>query len=379
MPRQPSECRVSWKQVAAFRLRRHYLTDNLSPGLVELCSGVCGIQAQILSAACLSCCVRNRALTPQDIHDALWRQRSLIRTSAMRQTLHLLTASDFSVYIHALKARRLGAIERGAFGLGVAPADLRRMNEMAVDALKSGPLTQRELNEHLRRGAGRKLRAWMDAFWSPLRYAVVAGLICYGPDRGREPTCLRVDQWLPKPKEMDEIRARDILLERFLRAYAPATLHDFAHWSGLSMKESRQTWDARARRLTPVSVDGHSAFVLSDDLDSLRESEMDSPNIRLLPYFDVYLLAHAIKDHLIDPRYYKRVYRNQAWISPVVLLNGRIAGVWSFARTGKETLFRAELFEKLPKALRERMEEEGARLAELSKNNLAANDANQRE
>src|SRR5216684_2835147 len=367
MPKQPSECRVSWKQVAAFRLRRHYLTDDTSPGLVELCGGVCGIQAQILSAACLSCCVRNRALTPQAIHDALWRRRSLVRTSAMRQTLHLLPASDFSVYIHALKARRLSAIERGASVFGVAPADLRGMNEMAVAALEAGPLTQRELNERLRRGARKrkKMRAWMDAFWSPLRYAVIAGLICYGPDRGREPTCLRVDQWLPKAEEVDETRARAILLERFLRAYAPATLRDFAHWSGLSMKEARQTWDSRAGRLAPVSVDGHSAFVLTDDLEILQNSVMDNPNIRLLPYFDVYLLAHAGKDHLIDPRYYKRVYRNQAWISPVVLVDGRIAGVWSFTRAGKKTVFKAELFGKLSKALRERMEKEGERLAGL--------------
>jgi hypothetical protein len=365
MPKQPSECRVSWKQVAAFRLRRHYLTDDTSPGLVELCGGVCGIQAQIMSAACFSCCVRNPELTPQDVHNALWRRRSLVKTSAMRQTLHLLPASDFSVYIHALKAGRLAAIQRGASRFGVTASDLRRINETAVAALEAGPLTQRALNEQLRRGAGKKMRAWMDAFFSPLRYAVVEGLICYGPDRGREPTYLRVDQWLPKAREMDEARARTILLGRFLRAYAPATPHDFAHWSGLSMKEAKQTWDLSARKLSPVSVDGHSAFVLGDDLEFLQEKVMDGPNIRLLPYFDVYLLAHAGKDHLIDPRYYKRVYRNQAWISPVVLLDGRIAGVWSFARTGKKTVFKAELFEKLSKALRENMEEEGARLAGL--------------
>jgi len=129
------------------------------------------------------------------------------------------------------------------------------------------------------------------------------------------------------------------------------------------MKEARQTWDSRAGRLAPVSVDGHSAFVRTGDLEILQNSIMEGPHIRLLPYFDVYLLAHAGKDHLVDPRHYKRVYRNQAWISPVVLVDGRIAGVWSFTRTGKKTVFKAELFGKLPKSLRESMEEEGERLA----------------
>src|SRR5260221_3812940 len=129
MPKQPSECRVSWKQVAAFRLRRHYLTDDTSPGLVELCGGVCGIQAQILSAACLSCCVRNRALTPQTVHDALWRPSSRVRTSAMRPNHHLLPTSDFFLDIHVLKARRLYAIERAASRTIDASADLHGMHE----------------------------------------------------------------------------------------------------------------------------------------------------------------------------------------------------------------------------------------------------------
>jgi hypothetical protein len=54
--------------------------------------------------------------------------------------------------------------------------------------------------------------------------------------------------------------------------------------------------------------------------------------VRLLPAFDAFLLAHATKDHIVDPRFYKRVYRNQGWISPVVLVGGRIAAVWSIQR-----------------------------------------------
>src|SRR5204862_951716 len=48
----------------------------------------------------------------------------------------------------------------------------------------------------------------------------------------------------------------------------------------------------------------------------------------LLPAFDTFLLAHSTKDHLVEPRFYKRVYRNQGWLSPVVLVNGRIVAVW---------------------------------------------------
>ena len=56
---------------------------------------------------------------------------------------------------------------------------------------------------------------------------------------------------------------------------------------------------------------------------------LETNSVHLLPYFDVYLLAHGFKEHFLKPQFYKRVYRNQGSISPVVLINGEIAGVWS--------------------------------------------------
>lgn len=82
------------------------------------------------------------------------------------------------------------------------------------------------------------------------------------------------------------------------------------------------------------------------------------PVLRLLPGFDPYLLAHAEKDHLVDGVFYKRVYRNQGWISPVVLMNGRIIGIWSAARRGKGSAFEVELFQKASKTTRAKIEEE---------------------
>ena len=77
-------------------------------------------------------------------------------------------------------------------------------------------------------------------------------------------------------------------------------------------------------------------------------------------YFDPYLLGHAEKDHLVDGPYYKRVYRNQGWISPVVLWNGKAIGTWSSARRGKRLSLQIEPFEKFSRMMRARIEEEAA-------------------
>jgi hypothetical protein len=87
------------------------------------------------------------------------------------------------------------------------------------------------------------------------------------------------------------------------------------------------------------------------------------PCIRLLPIFDTYLLAHRDKNHLLSAQHYKRVYRNQGWISPVVLIDGAIAGVWSHKFQNKNVLVKIDPFRKLSKAERLGIEREAKSLA----------------
>src|SRR6476646_11737424 len=97
-------------QVHAFRLRRHHLLDNTGKDLVTICRDVCGVQAQIMSAAQLQLWARNPAITPAMVNDALWQKRSLVKTLLMRQTLHLVPAEDFPLYIGAQKNTRARAV-----------------------------------------------------------------------------------------------------------------------------------------------------------------------------------------------------------------------------------------------------------------------------
>jgi hypothetical protein len=92
--------------------------------------------------------------------------------------------------------------------------------------------------------------------------------------------------------------------------------------------------------------------------------------IRLLPNFDAYLLAHREKDHLLSAQHYKRVYRNQAWISPVVLINGAIAGVWSHKLQGKKLRVEIEPFAKFSKTERAGIEREAKHLSQFFESTL---------
>jgi hypothetical protein len=357
----------NWPQIAAFRLTRHYLAEPNQANLTTVCQNVCGMQAQLQSAAEMQLWARRHDLTRADIHSALWKSRALVKTSLMRQTLHLIPAIDFSIYISALKRSRVEALRKIMSRFGITPKDAEAMTQSIVEALRAGPMTQPELTAQIIPTVGKKVKKYLDLAWGiqMFRLALVEGFICYGPERDKKATFVRVDQWLPKQRAVDEREAKQILLRRYLRAYGPATLQDFSKWAGMPMPEARAAWQSVEEELVEVNIEDKKSWLLRKDHRQLANSDFDEQILRLLPHFDPYLLGHADKNHLVKNNCYKRVYRNQGWISPVVLLNGRIIGIWSYTRRGKQLSLEVEPFERFPKTIHAGIEEEAASLGDF--------------
>ena len=349
-------------QVSAFRLARHHLANKDRTGLVRVCRDVCGIQAQLMSAAEMALWARDHAILKADIDSALWKKRSIVRTSLMRQTLHLIPSADFFFYITALRKSRLDALMRNMSKFGITMKNIETLNESILSLLRGGPMSQRDMTEALLQQVGTGIRKYVKVAWGIqlFRPALVEGLICCGPQRGKESTYIRVDQWLPKHKNISELEAKRRLLRRYLAAYAPATQQDFSKWSGISMNEVKDAWQSLKEELVEVFVGERKGSLLRHDLGILSRSEFRKPVVRLLPSFDPYLLGHVEKSYFVGDRHYKRVFRNQGWISPVVLLNGNIIGVWSSKCREKESVLEVMPFRNFSRAVRSRIEKEAA-------------------
>ena len=345
---------------AAFRLARHHLSGEERSSLVSVCQDVGGIQAQVMSAAELSLWTRRRETRRADVQAALWQRRELVKTTCMRMTLHLVAARDFPTVIAAMKPSSMASVHRLLARIGASPKHVDTMVRTVMDALADGPKTQQDLLVRAKQKAERGMRVWLKYAWSAMRPAILEGLICYGPPRGAEATFVRVDQWLPRQKSpggIDAAGARAEMAARFLTAFGPATPRDFSKWSGLKSGDAQAAFDALGRDLVRVTVEGAPCRMLRRDLDALADSSLDTTP-RLLPAFDTYLLAHAAKDHLIEPRFYKRVYRNQGWLSPVVLVSGRIVAVWFLEERARSYTIDVRPFGRLDKRMRSGIENE---------------------
>jgi len=354
------------EQITAFRLARHHLSRASRAGIVEVCRDVAGIQAQVMSAAQQALAARVPDFTRARLQDELWEKHRLVRTSAMRQTLHLIPADEFTLYISGLRRSRVAAIRNGMNRFAVSDGEYERLLRDIVRLLDGRSLTLSEIRKGVQAGAGANVRRWMGRFWSIVRPAVVEGLVCYGRENGGDVTYVRVDQWLPKQAPADEWKARKFLLRRYLGAYGPARVQDFSHWMGASMRESKEVWEATANEMTEVRVGGAASGILRRDVKALQGAKLKGPVVRLLPGFDSYLLAHAEKDHMLQPAFYKRVYRASAHIAPVVVVDGRIAGLWTQQTKGKRLHVSVEPFAGLAKPVRELIALDAQRVAALS-------------
>jgi len=326
-----------------------------------------------MSAARMSLWARMHRLTRAEIDAALYRHRTLVKTNCMRSTLHFLETGDYPYYVAALRKSRLRLALAVMARYGVTEKESDAGRVVALDALAAGPMTRRDIKERVlnRVKVSKKARFWFqNSWWGAVHQSIVEGEVCYGQERGRDIALIRVDQWLPKFQKIPEEEAQKFILHRYLSVYAPATLRDFAKWAGISAVEAQSAGEALKDETQEVCADGKTALILKKDLDEIRKSRIEDHHVRLLPNFDVYLLAHSEKDHLVSPQFYKRVFRNQGWISPVVLLNGRVIGMWSIDRKGKGIALQVEPFENFPRAVRAGIEEEAASLAKFLDSSL---------
>jgi hypothetical protein len=359
---------LTWPQVLTWRMRRHHLVDRAAPSeMLQVAGRIGGLHAQVMSSAELSLWARVEGLEPDAVSSALWEERSLVKLWAMRGTLHLLPAGELKTWLgalgtydHYLKPAWLRAFE-------MTREQLEHLIDTIGEALDGELRTREELGAEVARIAGSpELADKVRGSWGPyLKPASFRGRLCFGPSDGQRVRFTRPDAWLGRELALpDPEEARRAVTRRHLGAFGPAARQDLARWWGAQPAQGGRMLAALGDEVAEVDVDGTAGWMLREHAEEAAAEEPPSRLARLLPGFDMWVIG-AARDAvaLLDPAEKKRVYRNQGWISPVLLVNGRMDGVWKHERKGKRLVVTIEPFGKLPKWARAGAEAEAERLA----------------
>ncbi len=349
---------TSWRDVCGRRLARHGLTAPL-PDLDSAARALCGVHAQVQSAAELSLCLRVPGAHRSDI--------SLVRTYGPRGTVHLFAADDAGLFMAA--TAHAGLDDRTPGWLTSIQRD-QVVAEIGT-ALAARDLTIDELGEAVT-GA---LDSWaadavvpaFGGYWPRWRSAVgsaaYAGVLCFGASRGRTLTYGSPHRLVPGFHRPPGPTALAEVVRRYLRSYGPASADHFAKWMGMRPSAAARAFQSIVDDLALVTLDGESMYVNADDADFPPRS---ISTVRLLPHFDGYVVGCHPRSKVFPADAAARALkRGQAGTVPTVLVDGEVAGVWHHQRRGRRLSLTVETLRTLAPAQRRRLDDEVARLGEI--------------
>lgn len=365
--------KVSWQQALAWRMERQLLDPLGGLPVVGVVRRLCGVQAQVASYAELAVRLRRQTSRAGEVRHALANGR-LIKTWAMRGTLHLLTPEEGGAFLSLIAAGR--SWEKPAwvryFGMTARHWDVFRA--AAQEALADGPLTRDELvNAVTRRRElshlGEALRSGWGTLLKPLAWR---GELCFGPSRGGRATFMRPEaaspRWsgVPDPEE-----AAPTVIAAYFGAYGPATSKNLRNWLSrgrIGARTLRSWFEELGDRLVDVDVDGTRAHVLAEHADGLAAAKPTAA-VRLLPGFDQYVLGPGTDDtSVVAAARRAAVSKQSGWISPLVVAGGVVRGTWEL--DGEQV--RIAWFQEAGRPPRSALNAEVARLSTVLEKELRA-------
>jgi hypothetical protein len=370
-----SDAGFTWSQVVARRLGRHGLSQPVPAARLSGQVGVIGgAHAQVMSAAELSVGLRVAGVTRSAVRQALWSDRTLVKTYGPRGTVHLLPAEGYGSWMAALSA--VPPAPRPA-AMSMTDSQTDEVVAAIGTALTDAELTVDELSDAVVSltgpWAGDLVMPAFQGMWPRWRQAVATaahrGTLCFGPNRGRKVTYTNPSTWIPgsdlrtgEPAGGSPLGA---LACRYLHAYGPATPPQFAQWLSAPRPWAANLFEelATAGTIERVTVDGEPAWVAAGDTTLPDEP---ARGIHLLPYFDAYAVGSHPRPDVFPGRAAERALTGgQAGTVPVLLVDGIVGGVWHQRRSGRKLAVTVEPFRKLTAGRRHQLDDQVTRVGEI--------------
>jgi hypothetical protein len=348
---EPPVASVSWPQVVTYRLHKHHIVDRTTPDrLVDVVREMVGMHAQVASSAELQMAARIDGLRPADVRDALASQRSLIKAWSMRGTLHLLTPEDLARVVMASGTRERWREAPWQKAFEITFEQVEAIIAAAGETLSAVPMLRADLADAIAAHVSdpvvaTKLRTGWGTFLGPVAQR---GLLTFGPPAGRNVTFVRPSAWLGRPISPQELAVAmpsergDVPLEpltalaglirSFLTAFPGSGRDATARWWG-SVRAGLIN-EARALlgdQIVDIEVAGTHQWILPEDVAALQATE-PFEGVRLLPGFDPWINELPRRtDAVMTSAHHDRIYRVAGWVTPVVIVDGRVEGTWELA------------------------------------------------
>ena len=310
-----------------------------------------GMQAQVPRPPFVGLWTRLEGFERTHLH-ALLHERRVVRATAMRCTIHLMTAEDFVALRGPLQPALTRAM-RSALAKVMETIDLPALEREGRRFFGEAPRTFEDFRRHLRgvpSTVNERAIAYAVRTQVPLVQVPTDSTWAFPAAA----SFTLADAWLGCPVLTDAQQSQG-LVRRYLAAFGPATPRDAQIWSGLLAL--RQTFEELRSEL--ITFRDERDRELFDLPDAPRPGEDVAAPVRFLPDYDNVVLSHDDRSRIIADAHRPLIVSKNLQVRATFLVDGFVAGAWKVERKKKVATLVLEPFVKIAKKTRGQLEEEG--------------------
>lgn len=262
----------------------------------------------------------------------------ILRTHLMRPTWHFVSPQDIR-WLLKLTAPRVHAVSAYMYRkLELTPKLLARSADVLAKTLEGGKyLVRTELKRTLQQ---KKIKAEGLRLGYILMFAELEAIICSGPRQGKQFTYALLDERVTQVKPLSREEALVRFAERYFTSRGPATVYDFANWSGLTMKDAKEG-AALLRTRFDSEVYNQATYIFPYGIKSTNTRNLKSTF--LMPDYDEYGMSYKDRSVLVTKHATPRFAQANEY-SHWLVVNGIIAGTWQHTTKGRNNTVRVTPF-----------------------------------
>jgi len=326
--------------IAKARLFNQQITATKFTNPEEIVAWFGAMQAQDYPMAKWAIGLRIPGTTEEKIEQAI-AEGKILRTHLMRPTWHFVAAQDIR-WLIALSAPQLKSTSGATFRqFGLDANTCKRSNDLIIKALEGGKhLTRAEIMTELK-NAGIDSDTYRASYL--MFSAEIDAIVCNGAKRGKEQTYALLDERAEKTAEISRDEAIAKLTLRYFTSHAPATLKDFIWWSGLPTADARKGLEMNKSNFSSVEIEGQTYYLPNSF--SIPGGETDT--LHLLPAFDEFMVSYKDRSASLEPDKTREAITGNGIFKPIIVIDGKIAGVWKRAFKKDSVVIEKILFREL--------------------------------
>jgi Winged helix DNA-binding domain len=260
----------------------------------------------------------------------------ILRTHVIRPTWHFVVPSDIQWLCELTGLRVKTANRYMQRQLGLNNEVFSRSTKVIEKALEGRKyLTRAELGIALE-NAGIKTKELRLAFM--VMHAELDAVICSGPRRGKQFTYALVDEIIQRNKILERDEALTRIAKRYFNGHGPATLSDFAWWSGLTTADAKKGIEGVASSLGREEIDGKVYWSPKSKQLDIESSE----DVILLPTFDEFFVGYSSFD---KSRLGAMQNRKLVLVNPLIVAEEKVVGSWRREFKGQRVNIEMAIFD----------------------------------